>query len=129
MLAIFPVSSERGAKAACQAAVRALNDATDGLASLNERTRSRGEPELAHGVGLHVGTTSYGNVGGRERLDFTVIGRTVNIASRIESQCGPLGAAALCSREFVELAGISSRSLGSFALKGVADQVELFALD
>ena len=129
VLAIFPVSGELGAKAACLAAVRALNDATDGLASLNERTRIRGEPELAHGVGLHVGTTSYGNIGGRERLDFTVIGRTVNIASRIESQCGPMGAAALCSREFIELAGISARSLGSFALKGVADQVELFALE
>ena len=128
-LAIFPVSSERGAKEACLAAVRALHDATKRLASLNQRAVARGEPKLAHGVGLHVGTTSYGNIGGRERLDFTVIGRTVNIASRIESQCSPMGATALCSREFIELAGVSSRPLGSFSLKGVAGQVELHALD
>lgn len=129
VLAIFPVSAERGAGEACLAAVRALHDATQRLASLNEGALARGKPELAHGVGLHVGTTSYGNIGGHERLDFTVIGRTVNIASRIESQCKPMGAVALCSREFVELAGIPARSLGSFELKGVAGQVELYALD
>lgn len=128
VLAIFPVSSERGAREACLAAVSALHDATERLASLNECARVRGEPELAHGVGLHFGTTSYGNVGGRERLDFTVIGRTVNIASRIESKCASLGTVALCSRDFVELAAISAPSLGSFALKGVAGPIELHAL-
>ena len=129
VLAIFPVTAELGAREACLAAVRALHDSTLRLAALNEAASARGEPKLAHGVGLHAGPTSYGNIGGRERLDFTVIGRTVNIASRIESQCGPLGAAALCSREFVELAGIEARSVGTFALKGVAGPVELHALD
>ena len=129
VLAIFPVTEDLPVKQACLAAVRALNDATERLATLNERSLARGEPALAHGVGLHVGTTSYGNIGGPERLDFTVIGRTVNIASRIESQCRPLAAAALCSREFAELAGIQSRSCGSFVLKGVSGPVELHALD
>lgn len=128
VLAIFPVSDHRKPRDACRAAVQALEDATAGLATLNEGSKANGEPELAHGVGLHVGTTNYGNIGGRERLDFTVIGRTVNIASRIESQCRPLGATALCSGEFAELAGIRSRPLGSFALKGVAGRVELHAL-
>lgn len=128
VLAIFPVSNGRDTKDACLAAVNALREATDRLASLNERILERGEPELAHGVGLHVGTASYGNIGGRERLDFTVIGRTVNIASRIESHCRPLGFSTLCSREFAELAGISSKSLGLFNLKGVAGQVELHSL-
>ena len=129
VLAIFPVSTERSAEEACQAAVRALEDTTGRLASLNERLVSRGEPELAHGVGLHVGTTSYGNIGARERLDFTVIGRAVNIASRIESQCRPMGALALCSREFAELANIEGRSVGLFDLKGVAGPVELLTLE
>ena len=129
VLAIFPVSSEVSTADACRAAVRALQDATEQLASLNELALSRGEPELAHGVGLHVGSTSYGNIGGRERLDFTVIGRTVNIASRIESQCRPLGAVALCSREFIERSGIPARPIGWFELKGVAGSVELHTLD
>jgi adenylate cyclase len=109
------------------AAVAALHDAEKRLASLNGHAAARGEPELAHGVGLHFGTASYGNIGGSERLDFTVIGRAVNIASRIESECKPIGASALCSREFSELAGISSRALGQFNLKGVAGQIELHA--
>ena len=129
VLAIFPVSEERGAKEACLAAVRALQDATLRLETLNAHAVAHGEPQLAHGVGLHVGKTSYGNIGGRERLDFTVIGRTVNIASRTESQCRPLGATALCSREFAELADMPSRSCGSFELKGVAGPVELCALE
>lgn len=129
VLAIFPVSGEIGARQTCLAAVRAMHDVTERLAVRNAGGLDRGEPELAHGVGLHVGTTSYGNIGGRERLDFTVIGRTVNIASRIESQCKPMGAAALCSREFAETAGISSRALGPVTLKGVAGPIELHALD
>lgn len=129
VLAIFPVSGDRDAKQACRDAVRALKDTTSRLDKLNAKAKQQQLPELVHGVGLHVGTASYGNIGGRERLDFTVIGRTINIASRIESQCRPLGASALCSREFAELAGIASRPLGSFALKGVAGEVELHALD
>jgi adenylate cyclase len=128
VLAIFPVSSERGPGEACLAAVTALHDAEDRLAALNERVVARCEPELAHGVGLHFGTASYGNIGGGERLDFTVIGKAVNIASRIESQCKPIGASALCSREFRDLAGISSRALGEYDLKGVAGKIELHTL-
>ena len=128
VLAIFPVSSERGPGDACVAAVAALRDAEERLVSLNQRAAAKGEPEIAHGVGLHFGTTSYGNIGGSERLDFTVIGRAVNIASRIEGQCRPIGASALCSREFSELAGIPSRALGCFDLKGVAGKTELHAI-
>lgn len=128
VLAIFPVSGTRLARAACRDALRALGEATERLASLNQQILERGEPELAHGVGLHVGTANYGNIGGRERLDFTVIGRTVNVASRIESQCSQLGASALCSGEFAKLAGISPQSLGMFSLKGVAGEVELHSL-
>lgn len=128
VLAIFPVSEERGTREACLAAVSAFHDVSDRLAVLNQRGLAASEPELAHGVGLHVGTTSYGNVGGRERLDFTVIGRTVNIASRIESQCRPLGVTALCSGDFAKLAGIRAGSVGLFDLKGVAGQIELYAI-
>ncbi len=129
VLAIFPVcDGSASQRESCLAAVRALRETAEGLAALNQRLVDDGQPELGHGVGLHVGTASYGNIGGSERLDFTVIGRTVNIASRIESQCRPLGEAALCSREFAELAGLPSRPVGRFDLKGVQGQVELHRL-
>lgn len=129
VLAIFPVSSEREAGQACLAAVAALHTADERLASLNQLAMARGDPELAHGVGLHFGTASYGNIGGSERLDFTVIGRAVNIAARIESQCKSVGASALCSQEFSGLAGISSRSIGQYTLKGVSGQIELHTFE
>ena len=129
VLAIFPVEEGRGRSAACAAAIAALRDAERRLCELNRRTADLGEPEFAHGVGLHVGTTSYGNIGGRERLDFTVIGRAVNIASRIEGQCRPMGASALCSAEFLELAELPARPLGRFDLKGVSGQVELHMIE
>jgi adenylate cyclase len=129
VLAIFPVSDERGRVEACRAAVSALRDAEERLAALNERVAEAGEGQVAHGVGLHIGTASYGNIGGRQRLDFTVIGRAVNIASRIEGQCRPNGVAALCSEEFRDLAGLPEQSLGPFDLKGVAGQIELHAIE
>ena len=52
---------------------------------------TKGEPELALDVVLHYGEVVYGNVGAARRLDFTVIGPTVNEASRIEALCGELG--------------------------------------
>ena len=129
VLAIFPVSDDRDRTEACLAAVAALRDAEERLAELNKRMDEAGEKAFAHGVGLHVGTTSYGNIGGRQRLDFTVIGRAVNIASRIEGQCRPHGVSALCSAEFRELVGLPARPLGNFDLKGVTGQVELHVIE
>ena len=54
---------------------------------LNAHRRDKGEPELALDVVLHYGEVVYGNVGAARRLDFTVIGPTVNEASRIEGLC------------------------------------------
>ena len=45
------------------------------------------EPELRAGISLHHGTVSYGNIGAGSRLDFTIIGRDVNLVSRIQTVC------------------------------------------
>ena len=42
------------------------------------------------GVGLHLGEVNYGNIGAPQRLDFTVIGSDVNLATRVESQTGKI---------------------------------------
>ena len=127
VLAIFPVG-DGDAKAACAAALAALRDGRARLAALNDAFASRGELPIAHGVGLHVGTASYGNIGGRERLDFTVIGRAVNLASRIESMCKTLDADALCSGDFAAAAAIDEPALGKFDLKGVSGQVAIHGI-
>ncbi|PLX16829.1 MAG: hypothetical protein C0601_09160 [Candidatus Muiribacterium halophilum] len=54
--------------------------------ALDEFNKTEGYPTVRHGIGLHTGILIAGNVGTDERMEYTVIGDTVNIASRVESQ-------------------------------------------
>jgi len=72
---------------ACTAALSAAIAARHGVAELKKRRTAEGKPVTDMYLGLHVGEVFYGNVGSRERLDFTVIGPAVNEASRIAAMC------------------------------------------
>ena len=122
ILAVFPVASFANGKAACEAALTAARYSTAQLVGLNERRSVQGAPDFAHGIGLHLGTAQYGNVGSKERLDFTVIGREVNLASRIEGLCKEAGEEILCSAAFASCC-VATRPVGSFRLKGFAEPV------
>jgi class 3 adenylate cyclase len=68
-------------------ALRALKtalDMRDRLNRLNINLKEKGLPELSIGIGLHTGELLIGAIGSTRRLDYTVIGDTVNVASRIE---------------------------------------------
>jgi adenylate cyclase len=54
------------------------------LRVLNASLVGKGLPELSIGIGLHTGELLIGAIGAKRRLDYTVIGDTVNVASRIE---------------------------------------------
>ena len=69
----------------------------------------------------------YGNIGGSDRLDFTVIGQAVNTATRIEGLCKELGRNVLLSGDFAALCEGAVEPLGSFALKGMASAQPVFA--
>ncbi len=64
-------------------AMRAAVDMMDALETLNTRWRSEGRPVLSIGVGLNYGEAFAGNIGSERRLEFTVIGDTVNTARRL----------------------------------------------
>ncbi len=83
-------------------------------------------------VALHVGDVLYGNIGSRDRLDFTVVGPAVNEVARIETLCRSLEQQVIVSSAFAPDAGTASDrlvSLGRYALKGVRRPEELFTLD
>jgi len=127
-LAIFTAEDRTHA---CSAALSAAIAARAGIAELNRRRAADGTPVTEMYLGLHVGEVFYGNVGSRERLDFTVIGPAVNEASRIAAMCRSVDQPVLTSAAFADVEGIRRRlvSVGRYALRGVAQPQELFTLD
>lgn len=124
MLAMFPLDDA----AACERAVQAALSARSGMALLNRRRLAEGMPPLGFGIALHVGEVMYGNIGSRSRLDFTVIGPAVNLASRIEGLSRVLGLDILLSADFARLCARPFEPLGHHALPGVARSVALFTI-
>ena len=88
ILATFGTPEPTGDEAA--RAVRAALDMRAALIELNQRRVTQGWPALRQGIGVHYGPAIVGNVGVPERLEYTVIGDTVNLASRIEGLCKAL---------------------------------------
>ena len=128
MLAILPVNGngDGAIKEACETALAAAADAVESLARLNGERRETGKPAINAGLALHVGEVLYGNIGTRDRLDFTVIGHAVNLVSRIEHFCAEAGHSMVLSADFVRTAEIPARSLGKHPLKGFAAPQEIF---
>lgn len=127
-LAIF-TGADRAA--ACDMALSATIAARQGVAELKKRRAQAGKPITDMYLGLHVGEVFFGNVGSRERLDFTVIGPAVNEASRIAAMCRSLDQPVLMSAAFAEVGNLKQRvvSVGRYALRGVTHAQELFTLD
>jgi adenylate cyclase len=119
LLAIFPIAGEN-AGPACHRALAAARAATAAIGPLNGKRISKNAPAILYGIALHVGDVIYGNIGGENRLDFTVIGPAVNLAARIERLCRELGRTLLLSEAFVAAAQVAVEPIGRFPLKGIA---------
>jgi adenylate cyclase len=127
-LAIFPVSSPANQPCVtCGLALDAAEQALDANRALNERRRAQGLPELEVDLVLHFGEVVYGNVGTGRRLDFTVIGRAVNEASRIEELCDDAARPILVSETFAERCGRRLQLVGAFALRGLARKQRIWS--
>ena len=127
VLAIFPVAEAGSPREACQAALRACCNATAALAERNS-TMKPGD-QLKQGTALHLGEVQYGNIGADDRLDFTVIGQAVNLASRIEGLCSTLNHSVLMSDAFAANVDAVTEPVGVFALKGIPEEQAVFGLE
>jgi adenylate cyclase len=124
LLAIFPLDRP----SACDDALASVSDACTAMRALNERRATEGKTALRIGVGVNIGEVMYGNIGTRSRLDFTVIGPTVNAAARLEALTKELGVSALFSKSFAEKVGaLNLRHRGSHKLRGFETPVDVFA--
>jgi adenylate cyclase len=127
LLAIFPANGNTVA-ASCAAALAAGQDALKRLSALNRERSQRNEQPLAMGLALHVGQVAYGNIGGRSRLDFTVIGPAVNHTNRLLELAKGLEARAVASEAFAQLCGNELPSLGMHRLRDVDSPQTVYSL-
>lgn len=128
VLAVFPQPGGEAPQREPREA--ALAAAEEGLRRLDRLNAERqGERPLKAGVALHLGRVAYGNVGSIERQDFTVIGRDVNLASRLSHLGARTDEALLLSAAFARGLERPLRPLGSFRLKGFDEKQQVFALD
>jgi len=129
VLAIFPAG---GRDEACASALEAARLARGAVAALNDDRSGQGLPTTDMYLGLHFGEVFYGNIGSKERLDFTVVGPAVNEVSRIAAMCRSVDQPVLLSEAFIAHIAEDRRpfvSVGRYALRGVGRPQELFTLD
>ena len=111
-------------------AARAALEMIEGLEKLNQKWQSEGRPILKIGVGINTGEMLFGNIGSEQRMDFTVIGDSVNLGSRLESATKELHASIVISdatyqwiRDRAEV-----RPLGEISVKGKEHKIVVYEL-
>ena len=117
---------------AASAAIRGGVAMHDALVAHNALRETRGLPPLRQGVGIHYGSVVTGNIGSRERMQHTVIGDTVNVASRLESATKEEGVSLIVSGPCVARAREEPGDVptlqprGELRVRGRAEPLEIF---
>jgi adenylate cyclase len=98
------------------------------LVELNDKRKARNQPPLAMGIGLHAGSVISGTIGSTERMEYTVIGNTVNTGSRIEASTKAFGADLLISEEVVKKIGddFIIELAGAAEVKGRSEPLKMY---
>jgi adenylate cyclase len=111
-------------------AVRAAADMDRALAGLNARWSATGAPTLKMGIGVHSGEVFAGNVGGKARMKYTIVGDPVNVASRVEGLNKETGTTILITEATRSLVAdrVDARDCGAIPVKGRNEPVRVYEL-
>jgi adenylate cyclase len=107
-------------------AVRAAVDIQKALRAWNAERKAEGLSEVIARIGINSGPVVVGDIGSKKRVDYTVLGTTVNVASRLESVAPPHGIV-IGDRTFQLLQGaIPTQPLGQLSLKGLQQKITAY---
>jgi len=130
IMAIFgaPVSSENSALDAYKAAL----DMRKALVHVNKDLTAVGLPEVHFGIGIHTGPVFAGTIGAENRMEYTVIGDTVNTASRLESLCKTYKVDLLLSQAAAQKCKLTDGALtfvDDAQIRGKAEPMKVFTVE
>ena len=131
ILAVFgaPAELENQAEKALQAALEMRN----ALVELNNEFAADNIPNIRIGIGIHSGPVIAGNIGSESRMEYTVIGDTVNTASRLEGLCKEFGKDLIISADVKKLIsqnfGLSVSAPISVQIRGKTENQEIYFID
>lgn len=105
-------------------AVRAAIRIGEALEAWNGERRQRGLKDVAIRIGINTGPVVVGDIGSKDRVDYTVLGNTVNVAARLEETVAHAGDIVLGDETYRQVAGeIAAEPLGEVALKGLSRKI------
>ncbi|MFT5683553.1 MAG: adenylate cyclase, partial [Myxococcota bacterium] len=129
IMALFGVPVTRSPELDARAAVQCAIEMRQALIVLNTERQSEGLPAIDIGIGIHTGPLVVGNIGTRDRTEYTVIGDVVNLASRLEGLTKSLGKPVLISADTAALLGdMDLTELGTYEVRGRSEPVRLFTI-
>ena len=110
-------------------AVKAAMEMGRAMQKLNEELAAEGKKTMAVGIGINTGDCVVGNMGSTQRFDYTVLGDTVNLASRLEGQSGEYGFQIIAGADTVKsLSGYEVFELDLLAVKGKTEPVTIYTV-
>jgi adenylate cyclase len=130
LLIIFGAPLDRGASQEAQMAVDCGLAMLDEVERMNEDWKGMNRPEIKIGVGINSGEATCGVVGARQRLEYTVIGDTVNLASRLESVTKEFGVPIIISEATSRLLDekYEIEALGEVMVKGKSANTSIYTV-
>ncbi len=111
-------------------AIRAAIDIQKKISLINETLKKENSPPLKVRIALNSGTALVGDIGSKERVDYSVIGNTVNIAARIESSAAKPDSICIgeSTAQLIPHDLFKPHSLGRFTFKGISEPLEVFEI-
>jgi len=130
VMAVWGTVTSDGPRGDCLRAVRAALAMLESVEAMRRRWRSEARAELQLAIGLNFGSAIFGNIGSEEKMEPTVIGDTVNLASRLEGATKQYGVPVVLSGSVAEQVGVEIPLclLDIVRVKGRAAPVEIFTV-